>query len=64
MITTNRGYDMDESTLTRRTGVDEDDRARAEWTEYWDGNDLVHRGVVITLKKGIVFPFTQENIGG
>jgi hypothetical protein len=34
MITTIYG-EMDEALLEKRTGVDEDDRARAEWVEYW-----------------------------
>jgi hypothetical protein len=52
MITTIYG-EMDEALLEKRTGVDEDDRARAEWVEYWKDVELVHRSVAITLKKGL-----------
>jgi hypothetical protein len=52
MITTTHG-DMDESLLTKREGVDEDDRAQAEWVEYWKDDELVHRSVHIALKRGI-----------
>ena len=51
MITTTKGM-MDEALLKKCTGVDEDDRARAEWVEYWDGDELVHRSVNIALKQG------------
>ena len=44
---------MDESLLEKHTGVDEDDRARAEWVEYWLNGELVHRSANIRLKKGI-----------
>jgi hypothetical protein len=44
---------MDEALLTKREGVDEDDRARAEWVEYWKDEELVHRSVHVALKKGV-----------
>lgn len=54
MITTIHG-DMDEALLEKRTGVDEDDRARSEWVEYWKDGELVHRSVNVTIKKGLEF---------
>lgn len=44
--------EMDESLLEKRTGVDEDDRARAEWVEYWKDDTLVHRSVHLAIKQG------------
>ena len=58
MVTTTKG-EMDESLLEKRTGVDEDDRARAEWVEYWLGGELVHRSANIALKKGIEMKLEQ-----
>jgi hypothetical protein len=58
MITTIYG-DMDEALLTKREGVDEDDRARAEWVEYWKDEELVHRSVHVALKKGVEFNLEQ-----
>lgn len=43
--------EMDESLLEKKTGVNEDDNERAEWTEYWLDGELVHRSVHLTLKK-------------
>lgn len=57
MITTIYG-EMDESLLEKRTGVDEDDRARAEWVEYWKDGEIVHRSVNMALKKGLEFDFS------
>jgi hypothetical protein len=62
MITTIYG-EMDEAQLTKREGVDEDDRARAEWVEYWKESELVHRSVSIQLKKGIEFNLEQGLVG-
>ena len=62
MITTTKGL-MDESLLLKKTGVDEDDRARSEWVEYWDGEELVHRSVAISIKKGIMINIVQEKLG-
>ena len=53
MIVTTTHGPMDESLLDKRVGVDEDDRARAEWVEYWLNGELVHRSANIQLKKGI-----------
>lgn len=57
-IFTTKGY-MDESLLEKRTGVDENDNERAEWTEYWLDGELVHRSVHMVLKK---FNLTGEAV--
>ena len=56
MITSTLGL-IDESLCEKRTGVDEDDRARAEWVEYWLNGELVHRSANIQLKKGHEYKF-------
>ncbi len=63
MITTTHGM-MDESLLEKRTGVDEDERARAEWVEYWKGGELVHRSVNIAIKQGIEMKLEQGSLCG
>ena len=63
MITTTKGL-MDESLLDKREGVDEDDRARVEWVEYWLGDELVHRSVNLALKQGIVINMEQGSLCG
>lgn len=50
---------MDESLLEKRTGVDENDNERAEWTEYWLNDELVHRSVHMVIKK---FTLTGEAV--
>ena len=62
MITTTKGL-LDESLLDKRTGVDEDDRARAEWVEYWLNGELVHRSANIQIKKGLVHFMEQGAFG-
>ena len=57
-IFTTKG-DMEESLLEKRTGIDENDNERVEWTEYWYEGELVHRSVVMTLKK---FTLTGEAV--
>jgi hypothetical protein len=57
-IFTTKG-DMDESLLEKRTGIDENDNERVEWTEYWHESELVHRSVHMTLKK---FTLTGEAV--
>lgn len=57
-IFTTKG-DMDESLLEKRTGVDENDHERTEWTEYWLDGELVHRSVHMVLKK---FTLTGEAV--
>ena len=63
MISTIDG-ERDESELTKRVGADEDDRARIEWVEYWDGERLVHRSAHISVKKGLEFLMEQGTFGG
>lgn len=63
MITTTKGP-MDEALLEKRTGVDEDDRARAEWVEYWHKGELVHRSASIAIKKGIEWNVEQGVFNG
>jgi len=51
--------DMDESLLEKRVGTEENDNELVEWTEYWHEGELVHRSVVMTLKK---FTLTGEAV--
>ena len=43
------------ATLTRKSGVEEDDRARIEWVEYYHPSRVehVHRSVHVALKQGL-----------
>ena len=50
IVNTTRG-EMDTSLLEHKSGVDENDNERVEWTEYWLEGELVHRSVHMTLKK-------------
>lgn len=50
LVTTTKG-EMDDSLLEKKEGVFEDDNELTTWTEYWDGAELVHRSVHVTLKK-------------
>lgn len=43
--------DMEEALLEKRTGVEDNDNERVEWTEYWHEGEMVHRSVHIVLKK-------------
>lgn len=63
MITTTKGM-MEESCLTKRVGTDENDSSLAEWVEYWLGEELVHRSVHITIKKGGLLHFKQAELNG
>ena len=58
LVTTTKG-DMDESLLEKRTGVEDNESERAEWTEYWLDGELVHRSVHLVLKK---FTITGEAV--
>ena len=58
LVFTTKG-EMDESLLEKRTGVDDNESERAEWTEYWLDGELVHRSVHLTLKK---FTITGEAV--
>ena len=59
MINTIRG-EMDEAALEKRTGFVDNDNEHTEWVEYWDGEELLHRSVHVTLKK----PMFSELTGG
>ena len=50
IVNTTKGK-MDTSLLEHKSGVDENDNERVEWTEYWLEGELVHRSVHMTLKK-------------
>jgi len=63
MIATTKGP-MDEAALEKRTGVDEDERARAEWVEYWHEGELVHRSVNLAIKQGIELNVEQGVFNG
>jgi hypothetical protein len=58
IVTTTKG-DMDDSLLDFRSGVDENDDERVEWSEYWLMDECIHRSVHLTLKK---FSVTGEAI--
>lgn len=58
LVFTTKG-EMDESLLEKRTGVDDNESERVEWTEYWHEGELVHRSVHMTLKK---FTITGEAV--
>ena len=49
-VLTTRGV-MDESELTKREGVIDDDNELTTWVEYYIGEELVHRSAHVTLKK-------------
>ena len=42
---------MDSSLLEHRTGTEENDNERVEWSEYWLLDECVHRSVHVILKK-------------
>lgn len=50
VITTTKG-DMDEALLRRVDGSVDNDNEFTTWVEYWDGPELVHRSVHVTLKQ-------------
>ena len=50
IVTTTKG-DMDDSLLENREGNIDNDNELTTWTEYWFGQELVHRSVHVTLKK-------------
>ena len=53
MITTTKG-DMDESLLEMREGSLDNENEITNWTEYWLGEELVHRSVHVQLKRTVV----------
>ena len=50
LVTTTKG-DMDESLLEKREGLVDNDNEITTWVEYWEGEELVHRSVHVTLKE-------------
>jgi len=50
MISTTKG-EMDEGLLKRVDGTVDNENELTTWVEYWDGEELVHRSVHITLKQ-------------
>lgn len=42
---------IEESRLTKREGTVDTDREYTLWTEYWLGEELVHRSVHVRLKE-------------
>lgn len=53
MITTIHGY-MDDSELEHRTGRDDHEDHFVEWSEYWLGEEMVHRSVHVTFTEGLL----------
>lgn len=45
---------MDSSLLDHRSGIEENENERVEWSEYWLLDECVHRSVHVTLKKHTV----------
>jgi hypothetical protein len=41
---------MDPAQLSKREGVLDNANERTTWVEYWDGDELVHRSVHVSLK--------------
>lgn len=68
MITVDLGdgviREMDEALLQKRTGIDEDERAKIDWVEYYLEEKLVHRSAHISLKKGIELNLETGQING
>lgn len=59
MITTTKGP-MDETKLRKKEGLIDNENEHTTWVEYWDGLELVHRSVHVTLKQGVEI----QGIGG
>jgi hypothetical protein len=63
---------LPESALYKRWGIDEDDRAQAQWVEYWlevptpetDLSKRVHRSVHVFTKKSLELGATEGSING
>lgn len=51
LITTTKGF-MDEGDLRRVDGSLDNDNEYTTWTEYYDGDELVHRSCQVNLKRG------------
>ena len=53
VITTTKG-DMDEALLVKKEGCVDNDNEITNWTEYWLGDELVHRSVHVHLKTNVM----------
>lgn len=54
IITTTKG-DIDDSLLTKKEGVIDDEIEHTTWVEYWDASgELVHRSAHVSLKHGMI----------
>lgn len=51
---------MDPSLLRKAEGYVNNENEETKWVEYYDGDELVHRSVHVTLKKGV----EVQGIGG
>jgi hypothetical protein len=54
LVTTTKG-DMDDSLLRRQDGEMDNEDEHTTWTEYYLGDELVHRSVHVRLKKAPSF---------
>ncbi len=61
MITTTKGM-MDETLLSKREGIIDNEDEHTTWVEYYDGFELVHRSVHVTLKKMLAFTPTDTGV--
>jgi hypothetical protein len=52
IVATTKGL-MDDSLLEKREGWVDNDQEYTTWIEYWDGEELVHRSVHVTIKEGV-----------
>lgn len=63
MITTTKGP-MDEASLRRVDGVLDNENETTTWVEYYDGDELVHRSVHVTLKQaGVIAAALAASLG-
>lgn len=61
IVTTTKG-DMDDSLLEKREGEVDNDNEHTTWTEYYLGEELVHRSVHVRLKKNVSIEGVAANI--
>jgi hypothetical protein len=62
LITTTKGL-MDPALLRKSQGFVNNENEETHWIEYYDGDELVHRSVHVTLKKGVEVEAVGGNIG-
>lgn len=62
-ITTTHGA-IDDSRLRRVDGELDNDNEHTTWVEYYLGDEMVHRSVHVTLKKGREYQVAGGNFGG